>query len=262
MKHSTVTRKIILTAAFAVNLICSAAAVKSVDNKQTVLRPDVNIFYTKVLTPENALKNKFWDALPGYRFYINPDELENLHCAPQEEATVKFAYDDKFLYVRADMEDSDVLTTGTKNQSHLYLMGDLLEVFIKPLNDSYYWEIYGTPNKLFSCFYFPSRAYLGGVPSIFGPTDVVIFTDAEVNGTFNKSADRDKSWSSLIAIPRKVLEKNGLKFDKGSAWTIFSSRYNYSRFLSQYETSSFPQVTGSFHEFPYYANVNFIKDKN
>jgi hypothetical protein len=263
MKLFNLTKQIVLSAAlFAVPMLCAAEAVKSVDDEPTVIRPEINIVYTQNLTPENALKHNFWNTIPGYRFYVNPYELEELHRAPREGATVKLAYDSNYLYVRAEMDDSDVLTTGTENQSHLYLMGDLLEVFIKPLNDSYYWEIYGTPNKLFSCFYFPSRAYLGGIPSIFGPTDVVIPVDAKVNGTFNKCDDRDNSWTSLIAVPRKVLEKNGLKFDKGSDWTIFISRYNYSRFLSSYETSSFPQITGSFHSLAYYANVNFVKDKN
>ena len=55
------------------------------------------------------------------------------------------------------------------------------------------------------------------------------------------------------------LEKNGELIAPGNNWLIFASRYNYTRHQEQRELSSFPAISGSYHNYQYYAEIEFAK---
>ena len=46
----------------------------------------------------------------------------------REKASVKLIWDDNYLYVGAEFQDSDVVQEGKEDQSHFYSSGDLLEM--------------------------------------------------------------------------------------------------------------------------------------
>lgn len=238
-------------------LAVSAVPVGKTPPVPEVFRPTVKVGFAPDMQLDSAMDSPLWQKMPSYRFMRYVTDINYINLSATEGAEVRYLYNKETFFVRVDMIDSDVMTSATENQNHHYIMGDVVEVFVKPANDTYYWEVYGTPNKLYTRFYFPAGGSLG-LPSCFGPTDVKIGVDARVDGTFNNQNDRDRSWSVIIAIPRRELEKNGCKFEKGSAWTILASRYNYSRFLPIHELSSFPQIFGGYHATKYYANIEFI----
>jgi len=221
---------------------------------QTQYRMEMTACHTGEKEHSAALDSPDWRRAPAYPFRKLICYLNDFHRLPAEGAAVKLLYDDNYLYVGVKMTDSDVITTGTQNQSPLYALGDVIEVFVKPEHEKYYWEIYGTPNKLSTRYYYPSRGTLG-MPSGFGPTEVKIPVDARVSGTLNDERDRDRGWNVLIFIPLAELRKNGLKFTDSEEWTIFVSRYNYSRFLPASELSSVPQVYRSYHNLHSYARL-------
>ena len=201
-----------------------------------------------------------WQKTPSYEFMRAVTHLSDFHALPLEGGQLRLLYDDKYLYAAADVHDSDVTTDGTRNQTHLYAQGDVIEVFLKPENQNYYWEIYGSPNNLTSCFYFPSRGSLG-LPSGFADNGVKIKVISAVDGTLNKNRDRDRGWRTLICIPLAELRKNGMKFAPGEKWTIFVARYNYSRTLPYCELSGVPQKFANFHVLSDYARL-IIKPGN
>ena len=247
----------ILLTAFVAALPLLAVPVYSVPEPEKVFTPGVKVGLVSGMTIDNAMASPLWDKVPAYHFMRYVTELTYINRAPAEGAKVRYLANENTLFVRVDMTDSDVMTSGTTDQSHHYLEGDVLEVFVKPLEHPYYWEIYGTPNKLYTRFYFPAKGTLG-LPSGFGPTDVKVGVDSKVEGTFNNHSDRDKGWSVIIAIPKTELEKNGCKFAPGTKWTILAARYNYTCHLPQHELSSFPQITGGYHSTNYYANIEFV----
>ena len=206
----------------------------------------------------SGIDNPVWQKQPAHQFMYCISTVDDINRAPAESGTVQYLYDDRYLYVRAHFSDSDVMTGATKHGEHFYAQGDLLEVFIKHPKHNYYWEIYGTPNKLRTRFYYPSRAMLG-LPSGFAPNDCPILVDAKVDGTFNDPRDVDKSWTVLLGIPRSELEKNGEKIAPGNNWLIFASRYNFSAHQNDRELSSFPQIPGSYHLYEYYAEIEFTE---
>lgn len=222
-------------------------------------RPEIEVRYAPRVPFSAQLSDAVWKKAAVYPFMRSVKELEDFQRLPLEGGKLRLLYDDVNLYVGAELQDSDVVSDGKKNQTFLYAAGDVVEVFLKPEEHNYYWEIYGTPNKLTSCFYFLSRGSLG-LPSGFADQGVKIKVDAFVKGTFNNSQDRDKGWNVLIVIPLAELRKNGMKFASGEKWTVFVARYNYSRFLSFCEFSGAPQKFANFHVLGDYARL-VIKNK-
>lgn len=176
----------------------------------------------------------------------------------REKCTVKLLWDDNYLYIGAEAEDSDVMNDGKEDQTHLYRTGDLLEVFLKPAKENYYWEIYGSANNKKTWFSFPSRGR--GTPSVLAYLPEELKVAATVNGTLNNWHDRDKSWTVEIMIPIKDLTAQGVKFDNSADWTILIARYNYSRYLPAAELSSFPRLSNpNFHIYEEYAKLALEK---
>ena len=230
-------------------------------------RPKIQVKKVSNFTMENGIDHPAWNETSGHEFRVLVYNHQNMYRRPTEPATVKYLYDDKNFYVLADMIDSDVMTTGTESGSHFYLQGDLLEIFIKPANANYYWEIYGTPNKLNTRFYFGSRSAVG-LPSGFKHKDVNIKVAVKIDGTFNNPLDRDKSCKILVAIPLAELNRPHLTkenpagtvpFAPGFEWRVLAARYNYSRHLSGLELSSFPQIYGGYHTLEYFAEMEILK---
>ena len=249
-------KKLVLLTLFGACTAAAGTVTVNLTSDYPVWRSVVKAGFVKDITVKNAMNHPAWKKIPAYSFRGSMQVESDLHAKPAEGAVVQYLYSKEYFFIRAEFVDSDILSTGKENQTHLYLMGDLLEVFIKPLKDHYYWEVYGTPQKLFTRFYFPSRGRL--LNSCFGPTDVVIPVETKLHGTFNKFDDRDKGWDVVICVPRKELEKHGIKFEKGSIWTVFAARYNYSRYLKALEHSSYPQINGNYHNTEHYAIIEFV----
>ena len=176
-----------------------------------------------------------------------------------EKGIVKIIWDDKYVYVGGVLHDSDIVQESTKNWEHHYKTGDLMEVFLKPLNQPYYWEIYSTPNNLKTSFFFLSQGRLG-LPSGFEYKTPGLKVASICDGTFNNAKDVDKLWTTEIAIPRKELEKCGEKITAGKVWTYLIGRYNYSVHLKKKElTTSVHPKSGSFHDFTSWSYLKFVK---
>ena len=253
MKKSILSALFASVAALAVNALPVGVAPPAPE----AFRATVKIGLVKELTLKNAMDSELWNKVPRYHFMHYIRELSHVNKVPAEGASVRYLCTKNELFVRVEMADSDVMTGAFKDQDFHYTQGDVLEVFFKPLNHSYYWEVYGLPNKLFSCFYYQAPG-TQNLRSNFGPTDVKIGVDSRIYGTFNNHDDRDKGWTVIIAIPLKELEKNGCKFSPQNQWTVLAARYNHSVYLPACELSSHPQITGGYHAIQYYANAEFV----
>lgn len=212
-------------------------------------QPVMTAIYAEDVKMDGNLGDTVWSKAPEYHFELpvnayskEPESLrKSLGDTLLEKGTVKLLWNDRYLYVGAKMEDSDVVAEGKADQTHLYQTGDLVEVFLKPANETFYWEIYGAPNNRKTCFFYPGRGRLF-IPSCAEyKSDVIVA--ASVDGTLNDWRDRDRGWSVEIAIPVETLTGLGTKFDNSSDWTILIARYNYSRYLPMKECSSAPRLS-------------------
>jgi hypothetical protein len=174
-----------------------------------------------------------------------------------EKGFVKFLWNDDYLYMGVEFEDSDVVAEGEEDGLHHYLMGDLAELFLWPEEQTWYWEMYVTPAGKQTTFFFPGPGRQG-LPSSF-KSGFRLKVAARVDGTLNNWHDRDRKWVGEMAVPVKELTARGEKWGPGSAWRVLVGRYNYSRYLPAVENSSMPQLpSGSFHLRNDYGRLVFV----
>ncbi|MFA6567937.1 MAG: carbohydrate-binding family 9-like protein [Victivallales bacterium] len=247
---------------------CTASLMVFSASGNEICSSDVIAKYTSApVRLDGKLDEGDWAKAPAYSLRLSlkaysglPESMQkNIGETLREKATVKLLWDDNYLYVGAEFEDSDVVNEGKEDQSHFYNTGDLLEVFLKPAKENNYWEIYGTPNSKKSWFFFPSRGRtMFPACASYLPEDLKVA--ATVDGTLDNWKDKDKGWAVEIAIPVRELTAYGAKFDNSANWTILLARYNYSAYLQKTELSAHPQLSNTnFHLYEEYARLRLEK---
>ncbi len=219
---------------------------------------------------DGTLNAAAWDKAPVYTllrpiewksYYkdISPEELAKYGDSVLEPATLQMLYDDENLYLGFNVTDREVKAKGTKDQEAHFVLGDLIEVFIKPDFKDYYWEMYSTPMEKKTAYEFVSQR--NGAP---GNENLQLdFTVASsVMGDAN-DGEPDEGWTTVFTIPRKSLAKYGDEFTGDGRWTLLIGRYNYldSNYAKE-ELSAYPQITKvDFHALPEYAAIKFMPEE-
>ncbi len=207
---------------------------------------------------DGKLDDKVWQQAPSYPMFLSKDNIDSGKTL-QEKGHVKFAWDEDYFYLAADFEDSDLIAQGKEDEMHHYKYGDLCELFLKPKDQSYYWELYATPAEKKSTMFWPSRGHLG-LPDSLEKYTSGLRVAAQCNGTLNNWQDKDTGWTVEMAMPIKDLEAYGYKFGPGYDWTILVGRYNYSRYLNETELSMSPQLSRTaYHLYEEYASIEFVR---
>ncbi len=217
----------------------------------------VDVIYTaNPVKIDGVLDDEIWTKAQGYTF-----NAYNEVC--KQNGVIKFAWDDQYIYVGAELTDDDVVTVSDKDQTHLYKDGDLLEVFLKPMTDTYYWEIYANPLSARASFFIAGG---GRVISDEIAKESHLMKDlkvaAKIDGTINNWQDTDKGWTVEMAIPIKDLLQYGAELKENSVWRFLIGRYNYSRYLTAPELggiTTFKDGSKSFHHIPSYGYMKFVK---
>jgi Carbohydrate family 9 binding domain-like len=210
-------------------------------------------YSTEKIKIDGKLNEKAWEKAENLSFQT----LDGSSCT--ENGIAKIIWDDKYIYVGAKLYDSDIVQGGNKDGGHFYKTGDLLEVFLKPNGKRNYWEIYATPNNKKTAFFYYSKGR-PGLPNGFSPKMPGLIVASYCEGTLNNVNDRDKFWTTEIAIPRKQLEKHGGQIFPGKEWRFLIGRYNYSVY---FDTTKELSLTGKpagrgFHNFKSWRSINFL----
>ena len=183
--------------------------------------PSVEAIYTKKpIKVDGLLEEEIWTKAKVYSF----DVAKNIQSTrPLAEAgSVQFAWDDNYFYLAAKLTDSDIVAGGKKDQLHHYSLGDVCELFLKPANSNWYWELYVTPRGNKTSFWFPGRGRFA-LPSCF-EYSCGLKVGAHVVGTMGNWHDKDSCWTAEMAMPLKDLTAHGDKFSPGADWYILVGR--------------------------------------
>lgn len=206
---------------------------------------------------DGKLDDSIWKSAPSYPLAFS-QTTATTQSGPQDTGSVQFAWDEEFFYAAFSFRDEDVVQESDKDQEHLYLTGDLAELFLKPEDGTWYWELYAAPNGAKTAFFFPGRGRLG-LPSGF-KYQSGLRTSATFDGTLNDWKDRDTGWTAEMAIPRKELAQAGIPLDPAHPWRIFVGRYNYSRYLPFKELSMMPSLSvENYHLYEEWAHLELVK---
>lgn len=208
---------------------------------------------------DGRLDEAVWQGAQVYTMNLADDRSVG-GAKVEQDAEVRLAWNNEFLYLGVKFFDSDIVAEGKKDQEMHFSLGDVCELFLKPADKSWYWELYVTPRGKKSSFFFPSQGRLG-LPSNF-EYDCDLKVDAQIEGTLNNWSDTDKYWTGEMAMPIKDLTSRGESFGPASDWRILVARYNYSYQLptSGAELTMTPKLTETnYHSLDEYAVLKMQK---
>jgi len=209
----------------------------------------------KPVVIDGKLDDVVWQSAPVYQLYFADDVKGPL----QEGGKVRLAWDDKYFYLGAELVDSDLVAEGDRDHLRHYLMGDVVELFLKPDGQTWYWELYVTPRGNLSSYWFPGRGRVS-LDSAFTPYECGLKVAAAYDGTLNDWQDKDKGWTAEMAMPISELTKRGESFAPQAKWRILVGRYNHSRYLYLKELSMTPKLSvTNFHTLKEYAILKLGK---
>ena len=182
-----------------------------------------------------------------YNLFLPKDRLRNKSSKPVEEGKIAFSVNSEYLVIRLEFQDSSIIANGDRNQMHHNELGDVCEIFLKPVNSSYYWELFITPKNKQSSFLWFGQ----GKPGKNEGKENLIKLISKVNKT-------STGWNALVKIPIKELEQRGDKFLLNGSWATLIARQNFTNIVDKKhrELSSFPQINRTnFHATDQYIKI-------
>ncbi|HQK37456.1 MAG TPA: carbohydrate-binding family 9-like protein [Bacteroidales bacterium] len=176
---------------------------------------------------DGKTEEKNWLLAPWTSWF--QDIEGDVHAqVPRFRTRVKMLWDDEYLHVFAELEESDLWATITQRDAVIFHDNDF-EIFIDPDGDThYYYEIeLNAFNTVWDLFL--SRPYRDGARPLTSWNLVGLKTAVSLQGTLNNPNDRDTSWTVEIAIPFRGLTEYswGGKPRSGDQWRLNFSRVEW-----------------------------------
>ena len=207
-------------------LSCQNSKVK--ENKLIEKKTIVAKYSSLPVNIDGVLDENIWSCGVFYELSLCRGQSSN-QIRPEEAGEVMLSYDDDFLYIAIWFQDSDLVAEGDKDQQKHYALGDVCEIFLKPFNETWYWELFVTPAGKKSSFFWVDRSYVG-LPS-GSDYDCNMKVATRIDGTLNNWHDVDKGWWAEVAIPFSGLKNYDNDQNSSYDWHILIARQNTSRYL-------------------------------
>ncbi len=203
--------------------------VQAAAEEPTLAAPPGYVCYRAATPPvlDGKLDDDAWRAAPWSEAFT--DIEGERRPAPRHRTRVKMLWDDKCLYIGAELEEPHVWATLTRHDSVIFHDNDF-EVFLDPDGDSHlYAELELNARNTTWDLLLP-RPYKDGGRAIDAWEITGLRTAVHVDGTVNDPSDQDRGWSVEIAWPwqgLKELTAVPVPPHDGDRWRINFSRVEW-----------------------------------
>lgn len=175
---------------------------------------------------DGRLDDASWEKAPWSDYFI---DIEGPQLPkPRFRTRMKMLWDDKYLYVGAELEEPEIWATLTEHDSVIFRDNDF-EVFLNPSGDTLnYFEFEINALNTGWDLFLPKPYRKGGkadnsweIPGLR--------TAVHIDGTLNDPTRKDRGWSVEIAFPWEAFrERSGYGRPKdGDVWRINFSRVEW-----------------------------------
>jgi hypothetical protein len=180
------------------------------------------------LTIDGRLDEAAWQAVPWSEPFV--DIEGDRRPAPRYHTRVKMLWDDRCLYLAAELEEPHLQATFTQHDSYIFHQDNDFEVFLDPDGDSHlYAEL--EMNALNTTWdLLLTRPYKDGGKPLDAWEISGLRTAVHPDGTLNDPSDTDRGWTLEIAWPwtgLKPLADCPVPPRDGDQWRINFSRVEW-----------------------------------
>ena len=182
----------------------------------------------KPIILDGKLDDEGWEGVKWSKSFV--DIEGNLKPDPFYDTKVKMTWDENYFYFGAFMEDPHVWATIIERDAVIYKDNDF-EIFLDPDGDTHnYYELevnaFETEWDLILL-----KPYHDDSQVVIDSWDIPgLISKVHVDGTINNPSDRDKGWSTEIAIPWKSFINNYRSNNPpkdGETWKVNFSRVHW-----------------------------------
>lgn len=186
---------------------------------------------SETLTIDGKASEESWNNAVFTEKFIDIEGVKT----PKYDTQVKMLWDEKFLYVYAEMKEPHIWGTLKQRDTIIYYNNDF-EVFIDPSKTTYgYGEIeINALNTVWDLYL--DKPYRVGGKANFEWNLEELQTAVQIYGTLNNASDTDSLWTVEMAIPLKpfIRLKNKPRSipKEGEQWRINFSRVQWDHDLN------------------------------
>ncbi|MBN9520578.1 carbohydrate-binding family 9-like protein [bacterium] len=178
------------------------------------------------VTVDGALTDPAWDAVPWGDPFV--DIEGDRRPAPRHRTRVKMAWDDRALYIAAELQEPHVWATLTEHDAVIFHDNDF-EVFLDPDGDNH---VYGELelNALNTTWdLLLTKPYKDGGKAVNAWEVTGLTTAVKIDGTLNNPRDTDTGWTVEVRWPWAGLKElsGGVPPKAGDRWRINFSRVEW-----------------------------------
>ena len=177
-------------------------------------------------TIDGDINDKVWESAKWTDYFV--DIEGDLKPKPYYNTRVKMLWDDKYLYIAADLSDKHVWAYLTKHDQVVFYDNDF-EVFINPSNSTHQYFEYeiNAQNTIFDLFL--PKTYRAGTGALISWDSKTLKSAVKVKGTLNNPSDEDEGWTVEMAIPfSDISVGNNANIPKNNAiWRLNFSRVQW-----------------------------------
>jgi hypothetical protein len=162
---------------------------------------------TKPITIDGKLDDEAWRAAPWSEDFV--DIEGDGKPKPTYRTRVKMLWDDKNLYLAAELEEPHVWATLTRHDSYIFTEDNDFEVFLDPDGDSHLYGELEINARNTTWDLLLTKPYKDGGKAIDAWEIAGLKTAVHVDGTLNDPTDKDRGWTVEIAWPWEGLRQLG-----------------------------------------------------